>query len=157
MRSCDTPISCLGKLLWLQWVERRAEGIWEKLLDHSPDEWLKILKRHGIDPEGDAKPDTDDEPVPKAVIEVLYDFNTTEVYRVLQDIPMRQSATYDERVATARRILTDELRKVWRQCLTRLQFKMPLLVMDEAHHLKNPKARLSSLFQNPDAKTTLMR
>lgn len=143
---------CLGKLLRLQWVERRAYGIWEKLLDHSPDEWPKILKRHGVDPEGDENPVTDDEPVPKAVIEVLHDYDTTAVYRVLQDIPIRQSATYDERVAEARRILTNELRNVWRQCLTRLTFKLPLLVMDEAHHLKNPDARLSGLFQNPDAK-----
>lgn len=143
---------CLGKLLRRQGVERRAYGIWEKLLDHSPDEWPKILKRHGVDPEGDENPDTDDEPVPKSVIEVLRDYDTTAVYRVLQDIPIRQSATYDERVAAARRILTDELRKVWRQCLTSLTFKLPLLVMDEAHHLKNAETRLAGLFQNPDAK-----
>lgn len=143
---------CLGKLLRLQWVERQTEGIWERLLDHSPDEWLKILKRHGVDPEGDAKPDTDDEPVPKAVIEVLHNYDTTDVYRVLQDIPLRQSATYDDRVAAARRILVDELKEVWHQCLTRLTFKLPLLVMDEAHHLKNAETRLAGLFQNPDAK-----
>jgi superfamily II DNA or RNA helicase len=29
---------------------------------------------------------------------------------------------------------------------------LPLLVMDEAHHLKNPQARLSGLFKNPEAK-----
>jgi hypothetical protein len=81
-RHHTTPIRrslhrCLGKLLWLQWVERRAEDIWEKLLDHTPDQWLRILHRCGIDPEGDANPATDDNPVPQMILKVLRDFDTT--------------------------------------------------------------------------------
>jgi hypothetical protein len=156
-RHHTTPIRrslyrCLGKLLWLQWVERRAEDIWEKLLDHTPDQWLRILHRRGIDPEGDANPATDDDPVPQTIVQVLHDFDTTAVYEVLRKIPQRHSATYDARILETRRVLVDELKKVWRQCLTRLMFRLPLLVMDEAHHLKNPDAQLSGLFQNPDAK-----
>lgn len=142
---------CAGHLLRLGWVTR-SEEIWERLLDAPPDSWLRILKRHGIDPEGDHNPETDDNPVPRAVVEVLRDFDATKIYEALQEIPRRQSPSYDERVKEARGVLTDLWKKVWRQCLTHLDFKLPLLVMDEAHHLKNPETRLASLFQNPDAK-----
>lgn len=143
---------CAGALLRLGWVESSAPDIWKKLLDSSPDTWLKILRRHDIDPEGDDNPTTDDDPVPRAVVEALRDFDTTDVYAVLQNIPHRQSENYNDRVIDARRLLTEKLKEVWRQCLTSLNFKLPLLVMDEAHHLKNPEARLSGLFQNPDAR-----
>jgi superfamily II DNA or RNA helicase len=144
---------CAGSLLRLGWVQSRSEDIWERLLDAPTARWLNILRLHGIDPEGDGNPETDDDPVPRAVVKALKDFDTADVYAVLQEIiPRRQSATFDERVADARRLLTEKLKEVWRQCLTSLEFKLPLLVMDEAHHLKNPAARLSGLFQNPDAK-----
>jgi superfamily II DNA or RNA helicase len=144
---------CAGKLLRLGWVERRCPDIWERLLDVPPESWLKILRRYEIDPEGDDKPDTDDDPVPRAVIEALRDLKVTEVYAMLQELPQRQSATYEARIVDARRLLMEKLKEVWQQCLTRLDFKLPLLVMDEAHHLKNPEARLAGLFQNPDAKS----
>jgi len=142
---------CAGQLLRLGWVTK-SEEIWERLLDTPPVSWLKILKRHGIDAEGDRHPETDDDPVPQAVVEVLWDFDAAKIYEALQEIPQRQSPTYDDRVKEARGVLTDLWKEVWRQCLTRLDFKLPLLVMDEAHHLKNPETRLSGLFQNPDAK-----
>lgn len=143
---------CAGPLLRLK-KERISEEIWERLLDAPPNSWLKILQRHGIDPEGDRDPETDDDPVPCAVVDVLRDFDATRIYDALQEIPQRQSPSYDERVKEARGVLTDLWKEVWKQCLTRLDFKLPLLVMDEAHHLKNPESRLSGLFQNPDAKS----
>lgn len=136
---------CAGKLLFLNWVERRGEDIWERLLDAPTESWLRILRRYGVELDGD-------DPVPRAVVEALRDFDTAEIYTMLQGIPQRQSATYEQRIVDARRLLTEKLKEVWRQCLTRLDFKLPLLIMDEAHHLKNPEARLSGLFQNPDAK-----
>lgn len=142
---------CAGQLLRLGWAERRNADIWEQLLDAPTSSWLKILRRQGIDPEGDENRDTDDDPVPRAVEEVLHDFDTSDLYEKLQEIPQRQSASYKDRVARAREALATQLKVVWRQCLKRLDFKLPLLVMDEAHHLKNPGTRLSSLFQNPDA------
>ncbi len=141
---------CAGTLLRLGWVEKRCEDIWERLLNAPTKSWLKILRRRGIDAEGD---DNLDDPVPQAVAEALRDLDLTEVYVMLQGLPQRQSATYDARIADARGLLTEKLKEVWRQCLTRLDFKLPLLVMDEAHHLKNPKARLSGLFRNADAKS----
>jgi superfamily II DNA or RNA helicase len=142
---------CAGKLLRLGWVERHCEDIWERLLDAQPESWLKILRRFGIDPEGNGSLGSDD-PVPRAVVEALRGLDVTEVYAMLQGLPQRHSTAYEKRITEARQLLTDELKEVWRRCLTQLEFRLPLLVMDEAHHLKNPEARLSGLFQNPDAK-----
>lgn len=143
---------CLGKLLLLSWVENRDEGIWERLLDKAPSNWLKVLHQHGIGPHGAAAPATDDDPVPESVVEALREFDTTPVYLALQDIPLRQSANWDDRVTNARRVLSSLLKDMWRDCLKRLSFRLPLLVMDEAHHLKNPQTQLANLFQVPDAR-----
>jgi len=142
---------CAGKLLQLGWVESQTQDIWQKLLSSPTEAWLGILLRHGIDPEGDDDAGTDDDPVPQVVADVLRSFDATAVYEALQDIPRRRSANYDQRVTQARRVLTAALKEVWGQCLKRVDFRLPLLVMDEAHHLKNPGTRLSGLFQVPDA------
>jgi ERCC4-related helicase len=141
---------CAGKLLRLGWVERHCADIWDRLLDAPAESWLKILRRYGVDLEGEGNPANDD-PVPRAVVEALRGLDVTKVYEMLQEIPLRQSVKYEDRIANVRRLLTEKLKEVWWECLKRLDFKLPLLVMDEAHHLKNPDARLSGLFQNPDA------
>lgn len=43
----------LGTLLQMNWVERGGKQVWQHLLTNSPEVWLKILHRYGIDPEGD--------------------------------------------------------------------------------------------------------
>jgi hypothetical protein len=143
---------CAGQLLGMGWVERRAPDVWERLLDTPSEAWLKVLHQYGIDPEGDNNPDTDDDPVPQSVIEALYEFDTTELFQLLDSIPQRQSAYYEDRVTSLRQALSSEIKAVWQRCLGQLSFKLPLLIMDEAHHLKNTEAQLSGLFRNPDAR-----
>ncbi len=140
-----------GKLLQLGWAERRGKDIWDRLLDAPTGRWLKILQSYGIDPEGDRNADTDDDPVP-ALCRKYSGISTRPIStNCCRNIPQRRSDTYEQRIVDARRLLTAKLQDVWRRCLKHLDFKLPLLVMDEAHHLKNPGTRLSSLFQNPDA------
>ncbi len=143
---------CLGGLLRLGWAEARCPDIWDRLLDAHPKNWLKVLHRQGLGPHGEAQPATDVEPVPQSVIDVLADLDASAVYQALDTIPLRDSPSWDERVAHARRVVVGLLKDVWRDCLRRLHLMLPLLIMDEAHHLKNPQAQLSSLFQVPDAR-----
>jgi ERCC4-related helicase len=142
----------LGKLLRLGWVDSRCPEIWERLLVSRPGDWLSIMHRHRIGPSTEACPASDDSPVPQAVIDVLRDFDTREIYKTLQSIPQRVTENYDARIAAARQSLTELLKQVWNECLIRLDMRLPLLIMDEAHHLKNPGTRLSGLFQNEEAK-----
>lgn len=133
-----------------------GQGLWQKLLDTDPSRWLRILQREGIDPEGDDNPDTDDDPVPQAVIDVLSEMRGTDaetVYKALKQIPIRHSKNMPDRLKEARQVIQEQLVPLWSQCLTWLKQKLslPLLILDEAHHLKNPETRLASLFQDREA------
>ncbi len=141
----------LGKLLRITWVEKNGKGIWQDLLKTHPAQWLQVLHRWGIDPERDDNPDTDDDPVPRAVCESLRHLNTNSIWECLQKIPVRQSKSFDQRVKEARHAITAEIRFLWKECVGLLRIRLPLLILDEAHHLKNPKTQLASLFQIPDA------
>lgn len=142
---------CAGKLLGMGWVENRCAEIWDLLLEKPPAQWLKVLHQKGIDPEGDNKQENDDDPVPQAIIDALDQLELKKVYEAIQKIPQRQSETWDQRVTDARRVLNSEIKDVWKECLSKLQFRLPLLVMDEAHHLKNDETQLASLFRCKEA------
>lgn len=143
---------CAGQLLKLGWVTR-SEEVWKRLLDADPDSWAKILKRNRVVNPSDQGVVVDSNPVPEAVLDVLHNFDATKIYAAMSEIPKRQSVNYEERVRNARAVLTDLWKDVWSQCLTRLNLKLPLLILDEAHHLKNPDTRLSGLFQNGEAQS----
>ena len=152
----DTLDRRMGGLLRAKSENRDGTGLWRKLLDADPARWLKILQREGIDPEGDDDPHTDDDPVPQLVLDVLSELraaDTAAVYEVLLQIPQRDSKHLDERLKAARQLIQQQLREMWSQCLGRIKTKLtlPLLILDEAHHLKNSETRLASLFRDKDA------
>ncbi len=140
-----------GSILRMGWVDRRAPEVWAKLLERSPDRWLRTLQRHGVDPERDDNPDSDDDPVPELVMQALRDMDLTGVFESLREIPRRESAYIDERLQSVRRSLDQAISGLWQDCIRRARFKLPLLVLDEAHHLKNAQTRFASLFQDRDA------
>jgi hypothetical protein len=142
----------LGSLLYLGWAEKKFPDIWEKLLNASPERWLKILQKYGIDPEHDDNPDTDDDPVPEAVLNILNLSDFQSIYQAIQEIPRRKTKHFQQHMTETRRIINEELRNVWSDCLKHLKLKLPLLILDEAHHLKNAQTNLASLFQNEEAK-----
>jgi len=142
----------MGELLHMKWVEKRDTQIWRKLLTTHPAQWLDVLRRSGIDPEGDDDPETDDDPVPEAVWKVLPGLNTKPVFDVLKNvIPKRRSKYFHKNIAEARDAIKRELRSLWKVCLQKAQYRLPLLILDEAHHLKNPDTRLASLFRAVEA------
>lgn len=129
-----------------------ASRIWRQpelcpaLLAAPPEAWLAVMQQHGYEPEDG------DEPVPDVVLKALRDFDTQEVYAALdQHIPRNKSDSYEERLKAARPVLREALKRLWRDCLGQLEFKLPLLVLDEAHHLKNAHTQLAGLFHSPDA------
>lgn len=102
-----------------------------------------------------AAPPDDDEPVPATVREVLKNIDLNEVYEAVQKIPKRRSEQYDERLRVARKVINDAVKNVWGECLQRIDIKLPLLILDEAHHLKNAYTRLAGLFQSEDSKADI--
>ena len=147
----------MGSLLYMGWAENIDPDIWNKLLNNRPENWLTILQRSGIDPENDNNPDTDDDPVPEAVIDVLYQkMNSSEfddVIKTFNQIPLRRSKYFDDRIKSARKSLNEQAKEVWKICAKEIPYKLPLLILDEAHHVKNARTRLASLFISEKSKS----
>ena len=142
----------LAELLRMYWVEKNGQDIWIELLKSPPADWLEILHEWGIDPENDNDPLTDDDPVPGAVSEVLHTLDTDDLYDVLLNMPKRRSDYIHQRIKAARKALNKSVRSLWGICVTNLDLKLPMLILDEAHHLKNASTRLASLFHIPEAR-----
>ncbi len=138
----------MGDLLEMGWVQRQEPDLWKRLLERSTADWREELIRFGIADE------QEDHPVPQAVEHALERFSSWKLDQVmdaLYAVPMRNSSNYQDRLNDARATLNDALKELWRECLRHLSFKLPLLILDEAHHLKNPQTRFASLFQDADA------
>lgn len=121
---------------------RYNDNVWEPLLSNHPDEWREILRKEGIWLEGD------DDPVPQHLVEALGKIDTDDVYASLLSIPQRASSTYDERLIAVRGKVTAAIGALWTECLSSMKLRLPLLILDEAHHLKNGRTKLAALFHS---------
>jgi len=137
---------CAASLVEVASRTWRQPELCPALLAVPPETWLAVMRKHGYEAEDG------DDPVPGAVIEALRDFETHEVYAALdQHIPRNKSDSYEERLKAARAVLRESLKDLWTKCLRRLEFKLPLLILDEAHHLKNARTELAQLFHSAEA------
>lgn len=143
---------CLGDLLYMRWAERNGPEIWTDLLSSPPAQWLHILRANGVDPENDRNEQTDDDPVPHLVHEVLPNLELQGLYEQIKRIPKNQSVNYNARIQEARIALKNELKGLWEECKAKIELQLPLLILDEAHHVKNRDTRLASLFREQGAK-----
>ena len=145
----------LSDLLYLRFAENQDPEIFDKLLDADPKKWLTILHKSGIDPEDDNDASNDDDPVPEAVYNALYqdmDANHFDaVLEALKKVPRRKSKHMDKRVAEVRRLLNKTVKEVWDVCTQNIPYTLPFLILDEAHHLKNARTKLASLFSTPES------
>lgn len=92
----------------------------------------------------------DDDPVPFALERALKNVDLTALRDALASVPLHRSATFASRLRTARRQLNQALNVTWAASLGTLDVHLPLLILDEAHHVKNPN-RLARLFDNEEA------
>jgi len=139
-----------GALFELLSVENRNRSvdIWGLLLNAGPEKWKKILIKNGFFEKGE------DDPVSSLFTNELYKFKGPELealYQSLRELlPKRDSPNIKSRLASVRGILNEEAKKLWARCLQNLRLELPLLVFDEAHHLKNSKTQLvNRLFHDP--------
>jgi len=92
--------------------------------------------------------------VPHAFQEALLNSDLGALAAALRDVPKRDSQSFGERIAAARKELLASLHDVWSKTLKLSKIRSPLLIFDEAHHLKNPDTRLAGLFQDPKSGDT---
>jgi len=142
----------LGSVLRLTWMDSRyGSELWSDLLREHPTNWLNILRKWNVRLQADERAQMNDDPVPRVVAEALDHLATDELYQTLKKIPRRQSDNFSERLQDARRAIQAALRPAWKECLQKARLRLPLLILDEAHHLKNDDTKLASLFRCQEA------
>lgn len=123
-------------------------GLYVKLLAQPFERWKQLINDHSHR----EKDRLDDDPIPDAARRALEraQLDLVELQACLRTLPVRESANIDDRLTAARRTLNAAMKMIWPQALASARFRSPLLILDEAHHLKNPATRLASLFVQPD-------
>ncbi len=146
----------LGELLWALGEERAHDGgeaLWQKLLRTDPASWKDIYNAAVRD---DRR--LNDDPVPKSVSRALGRLDLKPLAEALEQMPVRARGG-EERVSKRLNVTRSALRKVeeglWKPLLVEARWRSPLLVMDEAHHLKNPGTLLARQLQHPDSEQDL--
>lgn len=116
------------------------EELFHDLLTSRPKKWRSVMRSHDADP--------GDDPVPAAIRRVLArgHVDLSMLKDALEGLPVHWSTNLDRRIRAVRLGLTEPLREVWAESLKAARFRSPLLILDEAHHLKNPATELASLF-----------
>ena len=139
-----------GKLLQLGKVDRRTDGLPGELLERPYEDWLRLMHRA----DDRLRQTVTDDPVPKHLADALESMHGRElndVVKGLRRLPLRDSVFLDDRILEARRSIAAALKDVWKVALRRSAFRSPLLILDEAHHVKNPATRLASLFATEES------
>jgi hypothetical protein len=146
----------VAELLWAIGEERahdEGDALWARLLRADPSAWRGVYNSAAKD-----RKQLQDDPVPKQVVRALQRVDLNELADALEKMPIRAVGGDDrvsDRVKSARRALNDVERGLWADVLRQTRWRSPLLVIDEAHHLKNPGASLARQLQSPDSDADL--
>ena len=147
----------LAKLLWAIGEERAMIGgdeLWQRLLRADPAFW-KDTYNASVQNE---KRRLVDEPVPKSVTRALARLDLKPLARALEHMPVRARGSNErvsERLDKARKALRQVEEELWKDLLAQTRWRSPLLVMDEAHHLKNPGTALARQLQSQNLEQDL--
>lgn len=127
------------------------EDLWPELFDTDPDHWRSLYNRH-LKP---SAPPLENDPVPAAVRKAVegrrVDLSPLAV--ALEDLPLRQRGgrrRYETKVLTIKTILKQEEQSVWASLIQEGPWQSPLLILDEAHHLRNPKTTFARQMREPE-------
>ena len=125
------------------------EELWNDLLAKDPREWREIYNANV----GNSKRQLTDDPVPDAVLKALERgmLELRPLAKSLEQMPLRASENLTTRIKEVRHELKNMENVAWRELLAKASWRSPLLIMDEAHHLKNPATNLARQLQSPDS------
>lgn len=124
--------------------KRFDENTVAALLDAPVGKWRNVWERSQP-----SNPLADD-PVPFALARALKNVDLGALRVALGAVPIHRNTNFRARVRVARRQLNQALNATWTESLGALAVHLPLLILDEAHHVKNPN-RLARLFANEEA------
>jgi superfamily II DNA or RNA helicase len=111
-----------------------------KLLATRPQDWRETWRcMPGCE-------DLGEEPVPQLLIDAIKPSNFEALREVLRALPANRSANVQSYIDSARRQLKKSMEAVWKRSLASIELDLPLLIVDEAHRLKNSHTQVSKLF-----------
>ena len=143
----------LAELLWAIGEERAhdwGDELWKSLLQTESSAWKRIYNGAV----SDKRKHLDDDPVPKPVARALRRIDLSPLAKALEQMPLLARGGQErvtQRINIARRALRTVEETLWKDLLSQTRWRSPLLVMDEAHHLKNPRTSLARTLQSPDS------
>ena len=131
-----------------------GEELWKHLLRTHPSSWRDIYN----DAVRDRSNLLNDDPVPKDVTRALQKIHLGPLAEALKQMPIRARGE-DDRVSERINDVRQELRlieeELWKKLLAQASWRSSLLVMDEAHHLKNRRTALAMQLQSPELEQDL--
>ncbi len=111
----------------------------ERLLKTPPTDWRATWKRLT----GEELPD---DPVPLALVEASRKLRYDGLRAELEKLPRNNSADIEQRLKKPREELYKVTQATWKWLLSSTDLDLPLIIVDEAHRLKNPWTQISKLF-----------
>jgi len=130
-----------------------------QLLDYAFDEdtaraLLAAPLTHWRDIWNDYKPNqaVNDDPVFLQLTDMIRDsaVDLRPLRDELRRLPLNTTGNLKDRLAAAKPGLMAAIQDVWDQALSHADFASPLLILDEAHHVKND-GKIAGLFTSPEA------
>lgn len=139
----------LAELLRVSGIEKThdlGEALWQRLLRSGTSSWKKIYNENLP-----ANKQLGDDPVPKSVARALgRSLDLKPLAEALKKMPLKSSAYQSQRINDVRAAFQQVEQDLWSDLLAHAHWRSPLLIMDEAHHLKNPGTSLAKQLQSPD-------
>ena len=138
-------LSAIGEEQAHDWGEK----LWRQLLQTATESWKDTYNQAVRDVAYHLR----DDPVPKSVARALNRIDLKSLAQALVQMPVRargDDERLSERLDAARRELREVEDGLWKNLLAEARWRSPLLVMDEAHHLKNPGTSLARQLQSQD-------
>jgi superfamily II DNA or RNA helicase len=118
------------------WLNEKIVG---GLLRRDIAEWDSYLLNEGRDKEAVSR-------VPNLIRKIKKMELSPLVYVLRNDLPGDKGRVTEDTLKHTRRELNNALDKVYKGFLRDAMWHSPLVILDEAHHLKNPKTKISSIF-----------
>lgn len=147
----DAVARCVRDLVKSSRGDNIPQDVWALLLKSSPSKWERILEKHNLSKGYKRERENKDDLFPRGAVEAIQGIDCGEVWEALQEVPKRKGSLYKKRIRELNVKLSKPLRAIWNQCLMEITPNLPLLIFDEAHHLKNASTRLAKLFESPEA------
>lgn len=128
-------------------LERKYPGMLLAIFRSPVYRWKRIAREFGYDA-------MHDDPVPESVIENLFKELPgdafKEVLKAMKTLPRRKSRYLEVRLKGVRQAVDELADAIWKDCARHIPENLPLLILDEAHHTKNARTRLASLFHESE-------